>query len=83
MTLVGELELHLVMEASDLTAERERIERELNKALKDAENLARKLSNQAYVTKAPHEVVLKDQKRAAELEDTIKKFRDRIAKCQV
>ena len=82
MTLIGDFELHLVMEACDLAAERRRIERELGKAQKDAENLARKLSNQAYLTNAPHEVVLKDKKRVAELEQMIQKFQERLAKCQ-
>lgn len=80
MTLVGELELHLVMEAGDLANEHKRMQRELNKALKDAENLAHKLNNQAYMTKAPHEVIVKDKTRAAELKQVIQKLKSRLEK---
>jgi valyl-tRNA synthetase len=54
-------------ELVDINAERERIQKELAKAEKDLENQRRKLSNEAFVFRAPEHVVNAERERAAKL----------------
>jgi valyl-tRNA synthetase len=59
----------------DRTAERTRLEREIEKALKEVEGLERKLSNASFVERAPAEVVDEIRRRLAEYQDKAAKLR--------
>jgi valyl-tRNA synthetase len=58
-------------ELVDLGAERARIRSELDKAERELENQRKKLSNEAFVSKAPERVVNTERERAAKLEALI------------
>jgi valyl-tRNA synthetase len=63
----------------DLAAEDARIEKELGKAEADLAGLERKLSNPAFVAKAPADVVEKDRARSDELREKLSKLRSHRA----
>lgn len=62
----------------DLEAERARLSKELAKRSKEIDGLARKLGNEAFVTKAPPEVVAKERVRLAELGVTRDKLQQTV-----
>ena len=64
--------------AVDLAAERARLEREVEKRVRDLERVEEKLANEAFVTRAPPPVVEKQRERAAELGRSIGRLRDQI-----
>ena len=65
--VAGDVELELPLEGLiDLAAERARLEKEIQRAKKDAEGLEKKLENPAFVSKAPAEVVDEQRARLAE-----------------
>jgi valyl-tRNA synthetase len=59
----------------DVTAERERLQKELGKMEAELAGKEKQLSNQAFIGKAPADVVEGMRKRAAELEVLIQKNR--------
>ena len=67
-------------ELVDLTAERARLEKELETAKKDLAFFAKKLNNPGFLAKAPAAVVEKDKASAAKIEDKIKMLEESIAK---
>jgi valyl-tRNA synthetase len=49
----------------DIPAERQRLEKERNKGLQEAEKMARKLENADFVRRAPEEIVEENRERLA------------------
>jgi valyl-tRNA synthetase len=58
----------------DMTAERARLEREMDKCKAEIAKIDAKLANQSFVAKAPAEVVEENRERRAEFEATLKKL---------
>ena len=64
--------------AVDLAAERARLEREIEKRVRDLGQVEAKLANEAFVTRAPAPVVEKQRARAAELGRAVGRLRDQV-----
>ena len=64
--------------AVDLAAERARLEREIDKRVRDLGQVEAKLANEAFVTRAPAPVVEKQRERAAELGRAVGRLRDQV-----
>lgn len=78
--LVDTLELYIPMEdIIDKHAEIWRLEKEITRLNRDYAMLVRKLQNQEYCTKAPQNVVIKEQQRLAELQTTLAKLQQNLA----
>ena len=75
----GALRILLPFEgAVDLAAERARLEREVEKRVRDLGRVEAKLANEAFVARAPAPVVEKQRERAAELGRAVGRLRDQI-----
>ncbi len=66
--VLGELEIY-VADVIDAAAERARLEKELANLDKQITGLAGKLSNEGFTSRAPADVVEREQQRLAELKD--------------
>ena len=79
LSLVGDLKVMVPLAGLiDLEAERGRIGKEVDKARQELEKIDKKLSNEAFVAKAPAAVVNKDRERAAELQTTLQTLQKQI-----
>ncbi len=79
LSLVGDLKVMVPLAGLiDLEAERGRIGKEVDKAQQELEKIDKKLSNEAFVAKAPAAVVNKDRERAAELQTTLQTLQKQI-----
>lgn len=79
LSLVGDLKVMVPLAGLiDLEAERGRIGKEVDKAQQELEKIDKKLSNEAFVAKAPAAVVNKDRERAAELRTTLQTLQKQI-----
>lgn len=77
--ITEEARLYMPMaELVDLDKERARIEKELEKAKKEYEGQMRKLSNEAFVAKAPEKVVNAERERAAKAKALIENLEERL-----
>lgn len=66
--IVGDLEIYLPLEGLiDLELEIARLEKELAATRKELERLAGKLNNQGFLSKAPQEVIAKEQEKQREM----------------
>ena len=65
-------------ELVDLDKERARIGKELEKAKKEYEGQMRKLSNEAFVAKAPEKVVNAERERAAKAKALIENLEESL-----
>ena len=75
----GGLRILLPFEGTvDLAAERARLEREIEKRVRDLGQVEAKLANEAFVTRAPAPVVEKQRERAAELGKAVGRLRDQV-----
>ena len=75
----GSLKILLPFEGMvDLAAERARLEREIEKRVRDLGQVEAKLANEAFVTRAPAPVVEKQRERAAELGRAVGRLRDQV-----
>ena len=75
----GALRILLPFEGTvDLAAERARLEREIEKRVRDLGQVEAKLANEAFVTRAPAPVVEKQRERAAELGRAVGRLRDQV-----
>ena len=75
----GALKILLPFEGTvDLAAERARLEREIEKRVRDLGQVEAKLANEAFVTRAPAPVVEKQRERAAELGRAVGRLRDQV-----
>ncbi len=74
--ILPELEVLIPLEGLvDFEAERARLDKEIEKARKDIEQLSKKLDNPSFLERAPAEVVTKDRARIAELTSRIEELR--------
>ena len=72
LSLVGDLKIMVPLAGLiDLDAERARIGKDVGKAQQELDKIQNKLSNEAFVAKAPEAVVAKERARAAELQATL------------
>ena len=75
----GALKILLPFEGTvDLAAERARLEREIEKRVRDLGNVEAKLANESFVARAPAPVVAKQRERAAELGRAVGRLRDQV-----
>jgi valyl-tRNA synthetase len=80
-TLVGQMEILVPMAGIiDKDAEIARLTKELTKLTQDIERTETKLSNAAFVEKAPVEVVANERNRVAENKISVEKLREQIQK---
>ena len=62
----------------DLEAERGRIGKEVERAQQELEKIEKKLSNEAFIAKAPEAIVTKDRERAADLQTTLQTLQKQL-----
>ncbi|WP_433335453.1 valine--tRNA ligase [Spirillospora sp. CA-294931] len=65
--------------AIDVLAERKRLDKDLAAARKEADQARRKLSNEAFMAKAPEAVVAKNRDRLAQSEADIERLQNQLA----
>jgi valyl-tRNA synthetase len=79
--LVGDLEILIPMAGLiDKKEESARLQREIAKLLKEAENAENKLQNPSFVERAPSDVVDKERGRLSELKITMEKLQTQLEK---
>ena len=75
----GALRILLPFEGTvDLAAERARLEREIEKQVRDLGKVEAKLANETFVARAPAPIVEKQRQRAEELGRTVGRLRDQV-----
>jgi len=68
LAVAGGLELYVPLAGLiDVGAERERLEREIERIVKDLAAVTRKLENEDFIARAPDEIVAKERAKAAEM----------------
>ncbi|HEY3352792.1 MAG TPA: class I tRNA ligase family protein, partial [Polyangia bacterium] len=79
--VIGEVEVYLILEGViDVAAETARLEKDLGKAQKELDGVARKLENESFVARAPAEVVAKERERQTDLHARIDRLREGISR---
>jgi len=79
--LVGRTEIHIPMAGLiDKDAELARLDKTIDKAEKDKQRLAGKLSNENFVSKAPAEVIDKEREKLAEAEELVQQLQQQRAR---
>ena len=79
--LVGNLEILIPMAGLiDKHEESQRINREITKLMKETMSAENKLSNPAFVDRAPADVVEKERSRLSELKTTLEKLQQQLEK---
>ncbi|EKE83685.1 valine--tRNA ligase [Idiomarina xiamenensis] len=79
--LVGRMELHIPMAGLiDTAAELARLDKAIDKASKEQQRVAGKLSNDNFVSKAPAAVIDKEKAKLAEAEETLAQLQAQRAK---
>ncbi|MEC7992024.1 MAG: hypothetical protein VX192_11690, partial [Pseudomonadota bacterium] len=77
--LVGDLKVMVPLAGLiDVEAERARLAKEVARCESDLQKLAGKLSNEAFVSKAPAAVVEKERQRAKDLEASLATLADQL-----
>ena len=79
--LIDNLELHIPLaDVIDVTLEKERLTKEITKLQKEIERSEKKLANEDYIHKAPHDIVKKEQLRLQENLITSEKLQNKFDK---
>ena len=60
--------------------ERQRLQREIDKVVKDIDFVAKKLNNQKFISRAPEEIVKKEKDKEKMLKQKEAKLRENIAR---
>ena len=78
--VVGDIEIFVPLaDLIDLDRERTRLQRELEKTLKELEKVERNLKNKSFLTRAPAHVIERQRERKSELESVIAKLKKNIS----
>ncbi|NIQ38894.1 MAG: valine--tRNA ligase [Proteobacteria bacterium] len=80
--VVGILEVFIPIDEARFTEERRRLEKEVQKIEKDLIFVRGKLSNDAFLSKAPPEVVKKEKKKEAELEEIKRRLEEGLRRLE-
>ncbi|HBK17472.1 MAG TPA: hypothetical protein DDZ38_02440, partial [Gammaproteobacteria bacterium] len=79
LSLVGALKVMVPLTGLiDLDMERERIQKEIDKAEQERLRLTKKLDNDAFVAKAPEAVVAKERAKAEDILNTLDKLSEQL-----
>ena len=77
--LIGEVAIYLPLEEmSDVGGERERLAKELESARRGLQGVTQKLANPNFSAKAPAEIVRREERRAAELEERVGRLGEQL-----
>ncbi|MFM2426682.1 MAG: Valine--tRNA ligase, partial [Pseudomonadota bacterium] len=79
VAVVGEARLCLFMEV-DVAAEKIRLSKEVDRLLHEINRANTKLSNEAFVAKAPATVLEQERKRVADFTATVAKVQEQLAR---
>jgi len=80
--VTGFLEVFISIDEARFMEERRRLEKEIQKTEKDLIFVAGKLSNEAFLTKAPQGVVEKEKRKQAELEETKQRLEEGLRRLE-
>lgn len=73
------VEIYVVLEGLvDLDAERARLQKELDAAVKDAQKFEKKLSNPGFLNNAKPEIIEKDKAKLAKLQEDISRLKSQL-----
>ncbi|NCF33367.1 MAG: valine--tRNA ligase, partial [Proteobacteria bacterium] len=83
LALVGELKVMVPLAGLiDVEAERARLGKEVTRCETDLKKITGKLSNEAFISKAPADVVDKERQRAKDLETTLATLAEQLQQLQ-
>ena len=81
-TVVGDLEIYLVIDAVDLHIEMARLTKEIESVQREITLLTMKLDNPGYLAKAPAALVTKDREKLAASQQLLNKLQLHLDKCR-
>jgi valyl-tRNA synthetase len=80
-SVVDNVEIFLLLEGVvNFDEERQRLQREIDKVVKDIDFVAKKLTNQKFISRAPEEIVKKEKDKEKMLKQKEAKLRENIAR---
>ena len=83
-SLLDETSIGLIIsDEIDLTKEKERINRDLKKALEDIEKFTKNISNEQFIKNAPERVILENKQRLADATYKKSKLEDAKSRLKV
>ena len=79
VAIVGEYKLMLKVEI-DVAAEKQRLQKEIDKLTVELKKADGKLANQSFIEKAPESVIAQEKERQKKFSDDLQKFKEQLSR---
>jgi len=79
VSIVGEYKLMLKVEI-DVTAEKQRLQKEIDKLTLELKKADGKLANQSFIKKAPESVITQEKERQKKFSEDLQKFKEQLSR---
>ena len=79
VSIVGEYKLMLKVEI-DVAAEKQRLQKEIDKLTIELKKADGKLANQSFIEKAPENVIIQEKKRQKKFSEDLQKFKEQLSR---
>jgi valyl-tRNA synthetase len=79
VAIVGEYKLMLKVEI-DVAAEKQRLQKEIDKLTEELKKADGKLANQSFIEKAPESVIAQEKERQKKFSDDLQKFKEQLSR---
>ena len=79
VSIVGEYKLMLKVEI-DVTAEKQRLQKEIDKLTIELKKADGKLANQSFIEKAPESVIIQEKERQKKFSEDLQKFKEQLSR---